>query len=180
MRYILVLLISLAFVGCSTKQSRYILPEPYTPVIHTTKVQVGVKKVKVPSYLNNDKIVVKNGLKVEELEANFASSPDKLFTHQAIATLKKALNDPNVFLYPWDVKSKKGYIVDIVLDNFIYSDGEVTLSGSYFIKMANGATVSSKNFSYKASSTKDPNDIIENLGSLFNKVVLEIAQKIAR
>jgi len=180
MRYIILLITAFVLIGCSGKQSRYLLPKPEVATLKTLKTQVGVVKVEVPSYLNSDKILVKDGLKVEELNANFATSPDKLFTQQAIQTLKKALNNPNVFLYPWDVKSKKGYIVKIVLDDFIYSKGEVALNGSYFIKTASGAVVSSKNFHHKAPSNKDAGEIMESLGKLFNTVVLEIAQKIAK
>jgi len=180
MRYIILLISTIAFIGCSSKHNIYLLPNPEISTLKTLKTQIGVTNVEVPSYLNSDKILVKDGLKVEELNAEFATNPDKLFTQQAIQTLKKALNNPNVFLYPWDVKKKRGYIVKIVLDDFIYSNNMVVLNGSYFIKMASGTIVSSKNFHLTASANRDAKEIMEKLGQLFNTVVLEIAQKIAK
>ncbi len=180
MRRALLITLTLFFVGCSSKQSMYLLPQEATHTLTTIHTQIGVKKVELPSYLNSDKILIKNGMKLEELNANFATSPDKLFTNRAIVKLKKLLNDPNVFLYPWDVDSKKGYIVEIVLDDFIYSNNEVNLSGTYFIKSAQGSIISSSNFSYKKEAHKNVDDIMRSLSLLFDKVVLEIAQKIAR
>ena len=180
MKYLLIALSALFLLGCSSKNSSFLIPTPNVSVVKTVNSQIGVVKVKVPSYLNSDKILVKDGLQVKEINANFASSPDKLFTQNAIITLKKALNNPNVFLYPWDVKSKKGYIVEIVLDDFIYSNGKVLLSGSYFIKEANGRVLSSKNFAKSKVTSDNAQEIVKNLGELFNNIVLEIAQKIAR
>jgi len=180
MRYILVLLILFASIGCSNKHSIYILPKPNAPVVRTTKVQIGVKKVKVPSSLNNNKIIAKNMLNAEVLDINFANSLDKLFTHQAITILKKALNNQNIFLYPWNVDSKKGYILSIVLDKIIYSDSQIILSGNYSIKRADDTMVNQNSFIHKIVSKKDPKDIVENLGLLFNKLVLEIAQTIVK
>ena len=180
MKRVLLITVALFFAGCSSKQSRYLLPQEPTASLTTTSVQIGVTKVKLPSYLNSDKILIKDGLKLEELNANFATSPDKLFTNRAIVKFKKLLGDPNVFLYPWDVDSKKGYIVEIILDDFIYSRKLVRLSGSYFIKNAKGNSIASVNFSYENKADKNPEEILRSLGELFDKVVLEIAQKIAR
>ena len=180
MKRVLLLILALFLLGCSSKQNRYLLPQEPTTSLATIKSQIGVTKVKLPSYLNSEKILVKDGLKLEELNANFATSPDKLFTNRAIVKFKKILNDPNVFLYPWDVDSKKGYIVEIVLDDFIYSEKSVTLSGSYFVKSSTGNRVISSNFSYEKPTNKNAEEIMRSLGELFDKVVLEIAQKIAR
>ena len=178
MKYIIAVLISMFFIGCSSKQSEYLLPKADFRAVKSIITQIVVIKVKVPDYLNDDKILVKKGLEVKSLNANFADAPDKLFTQQTITTLKQALNNPNVFLYPWDVKSKKGYIVKIVLDDFIYSDSQVHLSGSYFIKLANGTTVSAKNFNLQTPSSQNPQDIMKNLGELYNRVVLQIAREV--
>ena len=180
MKRALLITLALLLAGCSSKQSRYLLPQEPTVSLATTSTQIGVTKVKLPSYLNSDKILVKDGLKLEELNANFATSPDKLFTNRAIVKFKKLLNDPNVFLYPWDIDKKKGYIVTIVLDDFVYSGNQVTLSGSYFVKSATGATISSANFSYEKPANKNADEIMRALGELFDKVVFKIAQKIAR
>jgi len=180
MKVLFIFLISIFFIGCSSKVATYILqPSNITPIANS-KVQIGVKKVKLPNYLDNEKILVKEGVKVEELDAKFVDTPSSILTHNAITTLKRVLNNPNVFLYPWDVKNKKGYIVEIKIENFIYQNGNTILSGSYYIKMSNGKIIAENNFFYKKLSKKEPQAIVENLSYLFNKLILEIAQKIAK
>lgn len=179
MKAILLSLIALILASCSTKEVTYILPETKAATVAHTNVQVGVEKVKVPSYLDSDKILIQDGIKLKELDANFATSPDKLLTQKAIDGLKKALNNPNVFLYPWDVDKKRGYIVDIRVDNFLYSNGTINLKGSYYIKRASGYTITSKNFKLSKASSSNLYDIVTGLGELFDRVIEEIAQKIA-
>ena len=180
MKRLTLLLTALILASCSSKKVSYLLPSANNITINKTKVQIGVKKIKVPSYLDSDKILIKDGIKLKELDANFAASPDKLLTQKAIDTLKKSLNDPNVFLYPWDVDKKRGYIVDIRVDDFVYSNGYVNLSGSYYIKLANGNTIVSKNFNLSKPSSNKADDIVNNLGELFDEVIIDIAKKIAK
>jgi len=180
MRYI-ALFLMLFLVGCSTKSVNYTLPNTLeNSSIKTTKVQIGVEKVEIPPYLMQDKVVVVNGNKVEQMDAKFAASLDSLLTKRAIKNLKKLLNNPNVFLYPWDVNAQKGYIVKIVIDDFIYSNNEVKLTGSYYIKDSSNKVLISKNFSLQSSSSIKADNIIYNLSKLFDKLTVEIAQKIGR
>ena len=179
MKYLL-LAITLIFTACSTKQSSFILPSSNIKTIKTIKTQIGVKKIVMPDYLNSDKILVKNGSKIETIDANFASSADKLFTQKAIVAFKRVLNNPNVFLYPWDVSKKRGYIVEINIDDYLYSDKSVNLSGTYYIKDAKNRSIVSKNFLYSKTSSKDANSIINTLNTLFDNLIVEISKKIAR
>ncbi len=178
MRFIYILTIAAMLAGCSSKNSGFVLSKSGIPQIASSKVQIGVQKVEVPDYLNSDKILIKEGLEVKELNAQFAQTPAKLFTAQAISVLKKSLNNPNVFLYPWDVDKKRGYIIKIDIDDFLYQNGKVVLSGSYYIKSADGIAVKSSNFNLSKTAGKDSYEIIEKLSELYNNLLLEIAKNI--
>jgi len=180
MRYILLLFIVLLGSACSTKKVAYTLQTSQITPIRTIHTQIGVKKITLPEYLNSNKILVKEGNLIKELDANFIAYPDELFTQKTIVALKQKLNNPNVFLYPWDVKKKKGFIVEIIIDNYLYSNGYVYLEGSYFIKRANGKRIIAKNFSLKKESTPEAESIVASLDELFSSLIDEIAQKIAR
>jgi uncharacterized lipoprotein YmbA len=180
MRYLFLSLLVIFFSACSTKKVAYTLTTKRVTPLKTIHTQIGVKKVTLPEYLNSNKILVKEGNKVKELDANLIAYPDSLFTQKTIELLKKRLNNPNVFLYPWDVKKKKGFIVDIVIDDYLYSNGFVHLKGSYHIKKANGKVIAAKNFFLKKESLNTPESIIKTLNELFVKLIDEIAQKIAR
>jgi len=177
---VLIVLLALFFAGCSSKSATYLVPSAPTKNISTISTQIGVKKVEVPDYLLSDKIVIKDGIKLSSLDANFASSIDSLLTENAIKSLKTSLADPNVFLYPWDVKSKKGVIVKIVIDDYLFYEGAVHLKGSYFISNAKGSLIASKNFNIEANAQKDANSIVYALGGVFDRLMQEIAQSIAR
>jgi uncharacterized lipoprotein YmbA len=173
------IIIAIFFVGCSTKYERYILPKGIAKVVATTNKQIGVKSVKIPSYLEDEKILIKKENKISAIDAKFATTPSELFTQKLISSLKSALNDPNVFLYPWDVDKKRGVIVEVVLDDFLYEDSQVKLKGSYYIKDANNKVLVAKNFAYFKPSKEDANSIVYNLSELFNNLTKEIAIKIA-
>ncbi len=179
MRLVYTILISIFLVGCSQKSS-YLLPTTNYNTIATTHTQIGVKKVETPSYLDSNSILVKEGSKVEEIGSNFLAPPSELLTNRAIRILKSSLNNPNVFLYPWDIKSKKGYIVKLHLDKFMYENSYAVVEGSYYITKANGNIVASKNFKKQIATSKDAKSIVNNLSKLFDSVVIEIAQKIAK
>ncbi len=175
----LIFIFMIFLVGCTPKSNTYLIPAKANRVIATTNTQIGVKKVIVPDYLLSDKILIKEGNQIKELNAKFATSIDKLLTSNAIKELKSLLNDPNVVLYPWDAKRKRGYIIEIVIDDYLYYERGVHLSGSYRIKSANGEIVSSKNFNLMQKSQKDADSIVDALGSIFDRLVKEIAQNIA-
>lgn len=177
---IFLFIITFFIVGCSSRRVEYTLTPSNIASISNTTQTIGVAKVEVPQYLNRDKITIQEGNILKEINANFAAIPTKLLTQNAILSLKRALNNPNVFRYPWDFKAKSGLIVKIVLDEFSYRDGSVIVSGSYYIKNAQNVTLSEKNFSYTKVCSSNSNDIVVTLSELFYQVVLEVAQKIAR
>lgn len=180
MRFIYLFFIALFLAGCSAVVPKHLLLPSQTIHIATANTQIGVKEVTVPTYLSSNKIAIQEGTLLKSLGAKFASDPAELLTKNAIATLKQALNDPYVFLYPWDIREQKGYIVTINLDNFIYKNGLVYLEGSYLIAKANGKTTYARNFLYKRASKEQSSAIVKSLSTLFHQVVIEIAQKIAK
>jgi len=179
MRLVIKIILLFFLAGCSQKGG-YLLPTSHYATITTTYTQIGVKEVEIPSYLDSDKILVKEGVEVKEIGSNFLAPPNELLTTRAIRVLKTTLNNPNVLLYPWDIKSKKGYIVEIKLDKFMYDSGYAVVEGSYYIKRADGSLVVSKNFTKKIPTPKDAKSIVDNLSKLFDSVIIEIAQKIAK
>lgn len=180
MRVIYIFLSLFILAGCSSRSSEYLLPTADVGIVGSAKYPVGLKEVEVPEYLNSDKILFQKGAKLYKVDANFATTPSKLLTLNAIVALKKSLNTPNVQLYPWDFKNSRGVIVTIKLDDFIFKDGFVHVRGSYYIKSATGKLLSEKNFDLQKHSSEDVGSVVGNLSKLFNQVVVEVAQKIAR
>ena len=172
----LLFLLIFFLVGCSTKN--YILPSTTTPLIKHKSVQIGVKEVEVPEYLLDNKFIIEDGVEAKELNVVFVESLDRLLTKKTIDILKESLNNPNVFLYPWEVKEKKGYIISIKIDDFKYSNGKAILKGSYKIYNVLTKKEYIKNFRLTKTSKATKKDLVMSLNGLYKKVVLDIAQKI--
>jgi len=180
MRFIFLVITLLFFIGCSSHGVEYVMPLPQVDTIGEFRTNLGVAEVKIPDYLNSDKIVVQRGTKLTQIDAHFATIPSKMLTHNAIVALKKSLNTPNVFLYPWEFKVTKGYIIVITLDSFIYKDGKAIVAGSYYIKSAQGAMVIAQNFRYSQACKESSREIVVTLSTLFNRVLKDIVIKLAR
>ena len=171
--------ISLLLIGCSSISNRYIIPTMPNHSIKTTNIQIGIKDIKVPQYLMSNKVLIRNGNTIKDINAKFITSIDKILTSNAIKELKELLNDPNVILYPWDAKSKKGYIVEIVIDDYIYNNGIIYLIGTYRIKDSKNNIIIAKNFNFHNISSIKTDNIVNTLGVLFDRLIKEIAQTIA-
>ena len=180
MRIFYLVIVLFILVGCSSRGVEYVMPIPHIGYVGDFNSKIGVAEVKIPQYLNSDKILVQKGTELYKIDARFAAPPSKLLTQNAIMVLKKSLNTPNVFLYPWDFKSKKGVLVTISLDSFIYKDGYAIVSGSYYIKRVKGVMIVERNFRYKRACKADSKDIVVTLSDLFNRVLEDVAKNIAR
>ncbi len=180
MKLFYLLLTLFIFAGCSSRGVEYVMPAPHVVSIGHFNSILGVAEVKVPSYLNSDKILVQKGSRLYKIDANFASTPSKMLTQNAIVALKRSLNTPDVFLYPWEFKTAKGLVVIINLDDFVYRDGKAVVAGSYYIKRAQGGIVAEQNFRYSQACNEKSQEIVETLSILFNRVLEDIARKIAR
>ncbi len=167
-------------VGCSSRGVEYVMPTPQMRDHGVYSSKIGVAEVKIPHYLNSDKILVQKGTELYTIDAHFATIPSKLLTQNAIVALKRSLNTADVFLYPWDFQSKKGVIVTITLDNFIYKDGYAIVAGSYYIKNTKGTMLLERNFRYKKACNANSKDIVVTLSNLFNRVLEDVAANIAR
>ena len=180
MKLFYLLLMLFIFAACSSRGVEYVMPTPHVAPIGHFNSMLGVAEVKVPPYLNSDKILVQKGSRLYKIDANFASTPSKMLTQNAIVALKRSLSTPNVFLYPWEFKTTKGLVVIINLDDFVYRDGYAVVAGSYYIKRAQGGIVAEQNFRYSQACNEKSEEIVETLSDLFNRVLKEVARKIAR
>ncbi len=180
MRFIYLLTMLFFAVGCSVRSTEYILPATNLQKIGSFNQQIGVKEIEVPEYLNSGKILIQKGVKLSRVDADFASTPSKLLTQKAMTTLKKSLGTPDVFLYPWDFKHKRGLFISINLDSFNYKDGYAVVDGTYFVKRNNGRIIAKRNFSYSQKVKENIQDIVVTLSLLFDKLIVDIAKIIAR
>ncbi len=173
-------LVTIFLAACSTTKTIFILPQD-SSFIATSKKTIALKKISLPSYLDSETILVEVGNKVISLNAKFIAPPSELFTQKTISFFKRSLNDPNVYLYPWEAQEKRGILINIKIDNAIFKDNMVILSGTYYLSnLANDKKIYEKNFTLHKKSAQNAQAIVANLNDLYNNLLREIAFKIAR
>ncbi|NPA28257.1 MAG: hypothetical protein GXN91_04375, partial [Epsilonproteobacteria bacterium] len=126
----------------------------------------------------NKIVVVEDEVKAKELEVVFVESIDSLLTKRTIEGLKRALDNKRVFLYPWDVKKKKGVIVEVRVDDFLYEDGEAILKGSFIIEDVDKKREKRGDFIYKRAVLLDESSLVKAFDELYKRVIIQIAKTI--
>ncbi|NPA50364.1 MAG: hypothetical protein GXO02_01890 [Epsilonproteobacteria bacterium] len=128
------IILALLMGGCGEK-SLFVLPkEPIAPIKKSYK-KVGIKEIKLPNYLNDDKIeIIKSDGSIEYLKGYWADEPKNIFTNRLINNLRELLKNPNIKEYPWGFDNKENLtIVRVEISDIYYKDGFLYIKGIYDI-----------------------------------------------
>ena len=168
-------------IGCGGISKQYLLSTnryPASPVAKRT-VQIGVDKITVPGYLEENRIAVqKPGGEISYRGEGWAVPVSKSLTDSLIRSLQKRFSNPNVYLFPWDVERERGMRVKVVIQRFIYSGGKVILEANYFIKRIGSRHKRSYLFAVEVSSAEDTPSVIHAMGDAFGRLAAEIGRKL--
>jgi len=177
----LILLFLLLFVGCSTKE--YYTFGDNINVISTSnkyKKTIAIEKIKVPKYLTDTSVVYQvTPYRVIRLkEANWLTPMEKRLTNILIDYLQKSLNNPNVYLYPWESTKETDIKVSVKIKRFIAYKSEVILEASYKIKNLKTKEVKTKLFHTKVATSHLAEDIMKSMEKAYFKLIKEIKKEI--
>ena len=97
---------------------------------------IAVEKVDIPKYLKDNSLVRQISPYQVELvkKANWLTPMQKRLTNVLISYLQKSLDNPNVYLYPWESGKNIDKRVALNITRFIAYKEEVLLEASYQIK----------------------------------------------
>jgi uncharacterized lipoprotein YmbA len=168
-------------IGCGTASKQYLLSADTTHLMATKhkNIQIGVDKVSVPGYLEESKIAIKKSASEIEYRSEIWAVPTaKSLTDSLILSLQKSLSNPNVYLFPWDIEKERGKRVKVTINELIYSNGIVSLEATYFIKRIGSSHKKSYLYSTRIASGGDTVSIVQAMGILVSRLVMEIARKI--
>jgi len=103
--------------------------EPYHKII-------AVEKVDIPKYLKDNSLVRQVTPYQVELvkKANWLTPMQKRLTNVLISYLQKSLDNPNIYLYPWESGKHIDKRVSLNVTRFIAYKNDVILEASYKIK----------------------------------------------
>jgi len=133
---LLILISILLFTACSSKEYYTFGDISHVSAIDGCGQTIAIDKVKVPKYLKENTIVKQiSPYRVIRLKnSNWLTPMQKRLTNVLIDYLQKSLNNPNIYLYPWESRKKdtdKRVLVKI--QRFITYNNRVILEASYQI-----------------------------------------------
>ena len=176
-------LLLLLFAGCSTKEY-YTFGDNVQTISssHTCTKIIAIEKVKVPKYLTDTSIVHQlTPYRVIRLKnANWLTPMKKRLTNVLIDYLQKSLNNPNIYLYPWESKKKTDIKISVKIKRFIAYKDEVILEASYQIKNLKTQENQTKLFHTSIPSSHLTEDIMESMEKAYFKLIKEIEEEIVK
>jgi uncharacterized lipoprotein YmbA len=175
-------LFALLINGCSSKEY-YTLGD--TSAIMTTVTypqSIAVEKVDVPKYLKDNAIVrqVSPYQVIRLKNANWLTPMQKRLTNVLISYLQKSLNNPNIYLYPWESKKETNKKVSLKIQRFISYKNYVILEASYQITNLKTKAHQTKLFSTKVATTEEVESMMESMEKAYFKLIKEIKKNIIK
>ena len=104
----------------------------------------------------------------------------KRLTNVLIDYLQKSLNNPNIYLYPWESKKKTDIKVSVKIKRFIAYKDEVILEARYQIKNMKTQENQTKLFHTSIPSSHLSEDIMESMEKAYFKLIKEIKKDIIK
>ena len=168
--------------GCSTK-SYYTLGD--TSDIQATQTytqKILVEKVEIPKYLNDNNLVRQiSPYQVELIDkANWLTPMQKRLTNVLISYLQQSLNNPNVYLYPWDMDKESRKKVSLQIKRFIAYKEHVILEANYKIYDLKSKTYITKLFNTKVKTKESTQSMMKSMEEAYFELMEEIKNEIIK
>jgi len=180
MRYTLYTVLILLLAGCGGGGNQYLLSmDSQVKYYKKSSIQIGVDKISVPGYMEESKIAteVSQG-EIHYLDSKWAVPTSRALTQTLIRTLQKRFKNPNVQLYPWDIDTQNGVRVKVIINDFIYANGQVRLEAVYSIMRIGSSSKRSYIYHTAVVSAEDIPSIVHAMSRAFAKLSLHISKKI--
>lgn len=180
------LLIPLFFIlllqGCSTKHYYTFGDTSNIQATQTYTKNITVEKVEIPKYLQ-DNTLVKQVTPYQVMlidKANWLTPMQKHLTNVLISYLQKSLNNPNVYLYPWEMDKNTYKRVSLKIKRFIAYQDHVTLEANYKIYDFSKKSYITKLFHTKVKTEESTESIMEAMEKAYFKLMEEIKNQIIK
>ena len=177
-------LVVLLLNGCSSKEY-YTLGDTSSINFSSQKVcqqTIAVEKVEIPKYLKDNAIVkqVSPYQVIRLKEANWLTPMQKRLTNVLINYLQKSLNNPNIYLYPWESTKDTDKKISLKVTRFIAYNNEVILEASYQIKNLKTKKRTTKLFNTKVPTTEKTEKMMEAMETAYFKLTEDIKNNIIK
>lgn len=177
MKKLTLILLTLLFTACGSKKF-YTLGDNLNPKVKAAYQQsIDVVKVSVPKYLQEHKVVRQVSPYQIELvkNAHWLTPMEKKLTQVLIDYLQHSLNNPKVYLYPWQGGNEIDKRVEVDIKRFIASDNEVYLKANYKITTLSNNSSKIKNFETSLKTTKEIEEMMKSMERAYLSLLDDIS-----
>ena len=182
-RYILWSFIAILLVGCGVSSNYFLISPLDTKLYHSKKLPtIGVEKISLPQYLQQNRVVVQLSPTQVSYRQNdiWAEDMEESLTKQLITKLQKSFNHPYVYAYPWNLSKQAGLKVKVSISRFIAYGDHIYLDANWEIYNIDTQKSVSRLFSVKVPTTQDTTSIVSNMSRAFDNLSSTITQEINR
>ena len=174
--YLLNFLLLILLMGCGSKKFYTLGDNIEVKNHHNFSQNIDVLKVKVPKYLQENKIVRQvSPYQIELIDnTDWLIPMEKKLTQMLIEYLQTSLNNPNVHLYPWESDNKTNIRVSVDIKKFIASKEVVVLKANYKIMNLEQRTHQLKSFETKKATTAKMEDMMRSMEEAYTLLLEDI------
>jgi len=184
LKIFLPLIVLFGLNGCvSGSNSYYILSVASTPqnIYSTQRRVIGVEKVTVPGYLYKREIAIADSPSHITLlgTAQWGEDLDSGLTSRLIGYLQKKFNQPDVYMYPWEIDKQPDLKLSVHVTRFIAQGERVYLDATWSVENVKTKKRMSRLFSTKVATTSDVQSIVHAMNAAFAQFEETVALGIA-
>jgi uncharacterized lipoprotein YmbA len=183
MKQLLLIPIILLASACSTKEYYTFGDTTEVKSIESSHQTIAIDKVKVPKYLKDNAIVKQvSPYKVVRIkDTNWLTPMQKRLTNVLINYLQKSLNNPNIYLYPWESRKKDtDKRVSVKIQRFIAYNNTVILEASYQITNIKTKQKTTKLFNTTVVTSNAIESMMEAMEEAYFRLAKEIKKDIIK
>ena len=176
MKYLFTFLLVILLNACGAKKFYTLGDSLAIKTTHIFNKPIDIVKVKVPKYLQKNKIVRQVSPYEIELvkKSDWLIPMEKRLTQMLIEYLQQSLNNPNVHLYPWDSDNKAVLRISVDIQKFIASKRRVKLYANYKIMNFNTGKTQLKHFKVERPTTGEMKSMMEVMQETYTLLLEDI------
>ena len=180
-KYIL-LATSTLILGCNAVETNYfIFKEPTVEGSYKSKRLdvIGIEKVLLPEYLQQNKIVIQtSSTQIKYLQNDkWAEDMENSLTKKLITIIQKSFPNTRVYSYPWGVATQPNIKISISVSRFIAYKGYIYLSGTW--ELNRGSQDVRRLFNVKVATESDTKSIVESMNRAFDTLSHTIVKELS-
>lgn len=172
----------LLLTGCGSKFYYTLGDTSHIESTHTYTQSIAVQKVDIPKYLKDNNLVrqVTPYQIILIKDSNWLTPMQQRLTNVLINYLQKSLNNPNVYLYPWEKEKDTRKKISLTIKRFIAYKNEVILEANYKIYDFSSKKYKTKLFTTKVKTLENTDAIMKSMEKAYFQLIEEIKNELLK